>query len=152
MRQWLRDREHLLRMLALLLAGFALFAGVRAVLVPRDYGRLGPFRASALDEIAAQPVSFAGHEACEECHSDVVDVRAGSKHEQLHCEVCHGPAAAHAADPAAAKPLRPEGRELCLNCHSINKARPAAFPQIDPVEHAGDSACTACHPHHHPEP
>jgi mono/diheme cytochrome c family protein len=152
MRQSLKDREHLLRMLALLVAAIAVFLFVRSIAVPKDYGRFGPFRASALDDIAAMPVVFAGHSACEECHSDVVEARQGSKHTQIHCEICHGPAAAHAADPTASKPARPDGRELCLNCHVINVARPADFPQINPREHGDEGPCTACHPHHHPEP
>ena len=149
---WLKDKEHLVRAGLLLAAGLSAFLVVRSVAVPRHYGVYGPFRPGALEDNAARPVSFAGHAACEECHTDVVEARHGSKHEQIHCEICHGPAAAHAADPASAKPVLPDGRAVCINCHAANIARPAWFPQIDVESHAGEEKCTSCHNHHHPEP
>ena len=69
----------------------------------------------------------------------------GGKHEGVRCEACHGPLAGHAEDPAEKKAVRPENRELCARCHAANVARPAAFPQVEPAEHAGEEACTACH-------
>ena len=147
----LKDHEHLLRMLALLLLGIAAFLVLRSFAVPKDYGRYGPFRAGALDDNAAQPVAFGGQAVCEECHGDVIESRQGSRHAGISCEICHGPAAAHAEDPSSSQPVRPDGRELCLNCHSVNVARPEAFPQIDPAAHGDEGLCTACHPHHHPE-
>ena len=52
--------EHLLRLATLFAVGIALFLGVRALLVPADYGLLGPYRASALAQNQAKPIAFAG--------------------------------------------------------------------------------------------
>jgi hypothetical protein len=43
-----------------------------------------------MGEIAAHPTKFAGHEACEACHSDVVDKKKNGKHAHVNCEACHG--------------------------------------------------------------
>lgn len=152
MNGWLRDRIHLIRMLGLMLALLVVFLVVRSVAVPKGFGLYGHYRAPALDAIAARPPAFAGHAVCEECHDDVVAVRKGSKHAQIHCETCHGASAAHAANPDSVRPVLPDGRKLCLGCHTADAARPSWFPQIDPKEHAPEGLCTECHPHHHPEP
>jgi hypothetical protein len=138
-------------MAALLAAGVLLFLLVRSIAVPKGFGEYGHFRPGALDDIAALPLAYAGHEACEECHSDVALARAGSKHAGIACESCHGPAAAHAADPASGTPPLPDPRAACLDCHAFRAARPAGHAQIDPEEHAPEGACTVCHAHHHPD-
>jgi len=60
-----KDAEHLLRVALVFVAGAIIFVLVRAVLVPRSFGEYGHYRGSAMAEIAAQPVVFAGHQACE---------------------------------------------------------------------------------------
>lgn len=151
MRQILHDTRHLVRAAALFAGGVLLFLVARGFLVPTGYGSLGPFRPGALDDARARPLAFAGRAACEECHSDVVEARKGSKHATVNCEACHGALAAHSADPTSGKPQLPDARTLCLVCHSQNSARPRGFPQVDPKEHSGGSACNECHKPHHPE-
>ena len=51
--------EHLLRLAAVFAVGAILFLGLRSMLVPSDYGRLGPYRAAALTENQARPVVYA---------------------------------------------------------------------------------------------
>jgi len=65
-------------------------------MMPKDFGQYGHYRPGALADNAAMPISFAGRAACEECHADVVEGRAGHKHEHVGCEACHGALAAHA--------------------------------------------------------
>jgi hypothetical protein len=145
-------KEHLVRLVGLFAAGLLVFLALQALLVPKSFGLLGHYRAEALDDNRAHPVAFAGREACEACHSDVVDARRGGRHERVACEACHGAQARHAQadDPAAAKPARPDAR-LCLSCHEANVARPAAFPQIDTREHAEAGSCFECHLAHRPD-
>jgi hypothetical protein len=151
MGEWFRDKGHLVRMGGLLAAGVLVFLFVRAIAVPPGFGKYGHFRAGALDDLASLSPVYAGHQACEECHADVVEARQGSKHAEIHCETCHGPAADHAADPSSRTPPLPDPRESCLKCHAASAARPARHPQIVPAEHAPEGPCTACHAHHHPE-
>jgi len=141
--------EHLVRLATLFVVGIALFLGVRSLLVPADYGLLGPYRASALAQNRTKPIAFAGQLACVDCHTDVAGLRKGNAHERISCESCHGSLAAHAADPAVAAP-RPGGRTVCAICHVPDRAKPAGFKTVDFVEHAGDEPCVSCHVPHAP--
>lgn len=140
---------HLVRMGVLLFAGLLAFVAARRMLVPPGFGRFGHYRPGALDDNRARSPVHAGKAACIACHTDVEDLRQGTPHAALSCEVCHGPQALHADDPAKAKPPRPKAPGLCLGCHQTLLARPKAFKQVDPKEHAGD-ACLDCHSPHAP--
>jgi hypothetical protein len=143
--------EHLLRLAALFAVGVALFAALRWLLVPADYGLIGPYRASALAQNQAQSIVFAGQAACLECHADVGDARRANAHVSISCESCHGALAAHAADPGIAA-VRPDPRTTCAVCHVPDAAKPGAFKTVDFAEHAGTDSCSSCHPPHAPRP
>ena len=151
MRRWLADREHLVRMAGLFLAGLVVFLIARAIFVPKGFYEYGHFRAGALADNAARPVVFAGREACESCHPDVVDARKGSHHAVIGCEACHGALAKHADDPGSLTPKRPDARTICLVCHRQDPSKPKTFPQVDVQTHSSGQACNACHKPHHPE-
>lgn len=150
MRNFFRDREHLIRMALLFLVGIALFLGARTVLVPASFNEYGHYRGAALADNASRPAAHAGREACEACHADVAEARVGSRHASVGCEACHGALAKHAADPSALTPPRPDPRALCLRCHAKEAARPRAFPQVNPQTHMGAEACNTCHQPHRP--
>jgi hypothetical protein len=143
--------EHLLRLAALFAVGITLFAGLRWVLVPEDYGVIGPYRASALTQNQAHPVVYAGRQACTECHSDVAEALKPDAHAGVGCESCHGAMAAHAADPSVPA-VRPDGRTTCAICHVPDSAKPAGFKTVDFAEHAGSESCSSCHQPHAPRP
>lgn len=144
-----RSYEHLLRLAALFALGAALFLGLRWLLVPADYGELGPYRTSALSANRARPVVYAGQLACVDCHSDVAESRKTNAHARIGCESCHGPLAAHASDPAIAA-VKPDPRATCAVCHVPNAAKPRQFKTVDFAEHADPGPCTTCHPAHAP--
>jgi hypothetical protein len=146
-----KDVEHYVRAAILFGVGIILFLVIRAVLIPKDFGEYGHYRPGALADNAALPLVFAGRAACEECHSDVVESRAGHKHEHVACEACHWALAAHAEDPSGPKPTLPDATTLCRACHERNVGRPAAFPQVVVEDHSGGEPCTGCHQPHHPE-
>ena len=141
--------EHLLRLAALFAVGIALFLGLRWLLVPADYGLIGPYRARALAQNRAQSVVYAGQVACVECHSDVADVRKTNAHALISCESCHGPLANHAADPSVAA-VRPDPQATCAICHVPSAAKPSGFKTVDFADHAGDEPCISCHQPHAP--
>jgi hypothetical protein len=143
-------KGHRVRVAGLFLALIGVFLVLQALLVPKDFGVYGHFRAGALEDNAAHPLVHAGRAACVECHSDVAEAARGGKHENVHCEACHGALARHAADPSAQKAEKPDSRVLCVRCHQANVARPAAFPQVDAQEHSGGEACVSCHVAHNP--
>ena len=146
-----RHAQHVFRMAGLFGAGIAVFLLLRWVFVPEDFGVLGHYRASALTLNRDKPLAYAGRAVCADCHADVVEARAGGRHEQVGCEACHAPAARHASgDDKAPRPVKPDGRIGCLACHDRDASRPATHPQVVASEHAGDAVCTSCHQPHNP--
>jgi uncharacterized CHY-type Zn-finger protein len=145
-----KDAGHLFRLAAVFLVGFIVFLVLRSLLVPRSFGRYGHYRADAIAEIAALPISYAGHQVCEGCHSDVVDVKSKGVHKNVACEACHGPQAKHADDPASVVPAKLDTAVLCVRCHQANIAKPKNFPQVEAADHSGGAACNTCHQPHSP--
>ena len=146
----MKDAEHLLRIAVVFVVGILVFVGVRAFFVPRSFGEYGHYRAAAIAEVAALPIAYAGHQACEACHVDILEVKRKGKHNGVACEACHGPQAKHAEDPAALLPQLPDTAVLCPVCHEASAAKPKSFPQVDTREHSGGLACNACHKPHNP--
>ncbi len=145
-----KDAEHLFRVALVFAAGALAFVVVRAILVPKSFGEYGHYRGTAIAEIAAQPVVFAGHESCETCHPEVPAVKNKGKHAKVNCEACHGALAKHAEDPGTVEPAKLETAVLCVKCHSKNGAKPEGFPQVDAKEHSAGLACDTCHKPHSP--
>jgi len=151
MRNVLKESEHLLRMALVLAAGAILFLLIRHAIVPPSFGRYGHYRAAALDEIRARPVSFAGKETCEICHDDIAKTKNGGKHAGVACEACHGPTAAHTEDPSGHPAVKPDPAVLCVRCHEAEPAKPKNFPQVVSKDHAGTTSCVECHKPHSPQ-
>ncbi len=146
----LKDAEHLVRLAAAFAIVLVVFLLVRAHFVPKSFGQYGHYRGDALAELSSKPISFAGHQSCEECHADVLEVKTAGKHAGVNCEACHGPLAAHAADPASVVPQLPDTAVLCARCHEENIAKPKSFPQVVSKEHSGGVLCKSCHVPHSP--
>jgi uncharacterized CHY-type Zn-finger protein len=145
-----KDAEHLLRVALVFVAGIIIFVLVRAALVPHSFGEYGHYRGNSITEIAAQPVVFAGHQACEDCHSDIVAVKTKGKHAGVNCEACHDALAKHTEDPESLQPPKLDTAVLCVRCHAVNGSRPKNFPQIVVEEHSGGLPCETCHQPHDP--
>jgi hypothetical protein len=142
--------QHVLRAAALFGVGFTLFMGLRWALIPADFGRLGFYRAGAITDNQMRPLVHAGQALCLDCHGDVADVRAQGAHAPVKCEACHGPLARHASGDFEIKPPALNPRLLCLRCHTETRGKPLTFPQILPVEHFSETACSECHKPHAP--
>lgn len=146
----LRESEHLVRLAVVAAVLVVAFLGIRKAVVPAGFGKYGHYRAPALDEISARPISFAGHEACEGCHDEQSKTKSQGKHVQVACEGCHGPLAGHAGDPMANKAMKPDPATLCVRCHEADSAKPKTFPQVISRDHAGGVSCISCHNPHSP--
>ncbi len=151
MREFLRNTEHLSRVVLLLAIGVIAFLLVRRAIVPVEFGKMGHYRPGALDDIRARPVKFAGRQACEACHSDQVEAKSKGKHVNLGCEACHGPLAKHVEDPGSVIPQLPDTAVLCARCHEANSAKPKGFPQVITAEHSAGLPCNTCHKPHNPK-
>jgi hypothetical protein len=146
----LKEAGHLFRLAAVFAIGGSVFLGVRAYLVPRSFGQYGHYRGDAITEIAARPVNFAGHHACEDCHADIFEKKNAGKHVHVNCEACHGALAKHVEDPASVQPVKLDTAVLCVRCHEANAAKPRSFPQVAPAEHSSGLPCDTCHQPHSP--
>ncbi|MBU0561634.1 MAG: hypothetical protein KKD86_16660 [Bacteroidetes bacterium] len=149
---WNSIPEQVKRISILLIVIVAAFIVIRANLVPKDFGELGHYRTSAIDEIIAQNLKYGGEILCSECHDDVAEKKASSFHKNVSCEVCHGPAADHADDPDSFTPAAPKDRDTCPICHEYLQSRPTGFPQIISVSHNPFKPCKSCHNAHDPTP
>ena len=122
-----KDIEHLFRFAALFVVAFVVFWAIRSHVVPATFGQYGHYRAAAIGEIAARPLHYAGHDACETCHTDVLDMKKAGKHAHVNCEACHGPLSQHADDPGTVTPAKLDTAILCVRCHAASAARPKTF-------------------------
>jgi uncharacterized CHY-type Zn-finger protein len=145
-----KDAKHLFVFAGLFVLAFLVFLVVRHYVVPKSFGEYGHYRGASIGEIAARPIKFAGHQACESCHSDVLDVKSKGKHAHVNCEACHGALEKHADDPSAMTPVLPDTAVLCARCHTASAAKPKGFPQVVPADHSTGLPCETCHKPHSP--
>lgn len=153
----IRDTRHLWRLLGVLAVAGVCGAFVRAILVPGDFGRRGPYRASALDDIAARPSLFPSDATCHACHESVREERAGTAHETVRCAHCHGLGTEHVRQALAAKEhpattlpqaaawdgnlltdvdlFVTKDRRVCLSCHESALGMPENFKKIEVAVH-----------------
>jgi uncharacterized CHY-type Zn-finger protein len=145
-----KDTGHLFRFAGLFVLAFLVFLVVRHYVVPKSFGQYGHYRGAAIGEIAAHPAKYAGHETCESCHAEVLDVKKNGKHAHVNCEACHGALEKHAEDPASVTPILPDTTVICARCHAFSAAKPKGFPQVVPEDHYTGLACGTCHKPHSP--
>jgi hypothetical protein len=121
----------------------------RAFLKPKSFGQFGHYRAEAMGEIAAREPIYAGMQACDECHSDVLLLHAKFEHKTVSCESCHGALLNHVNDPDHTTIIKQDD-SLCIRCHLANPARPAFLKQVTPEKHYKGQPCIECHSPHQP--
>jgi hypothetical protein len=144
-----KDAGHLLRFAFVFVLAFVAFLVIRHFVVPKSFGQYGHYRGAAIAEIAARPVHFAGHDACETCHADIASTKSAGKHVGVNCEACHGALAKHADDPSI-QPAKLDTAAPCVRCHAASAAKPKDFPQVDAEQHSGGVPCETCHQPHSP--
>jgi hypothetical protein len=138
----------ILRLVLLALAIVGSYLVARSFLTPSSFGQYGWYRGDAVGEIAAARTPlFAGKQACDECHADIVRKLAAGAHQTLSCEACHGVSREHVENPKI-PPDKATGH-YCLRCHEANPSRPAWFKQIVVKNHYSGE-CTDCHLPHQP--
>lgn len=149
---------HLVRLASLIVVGMIVAAFARSQFIPATFGRDGPYRASAIDEIVAQDPLYLGNATCNECHKKQVAEYAKGKHHEINCETCHGPARGHLTTAKTRVALEVDKTEkLCLGCHDKVVGKPATFKQVNLEEHRKkkdfdkDTKCSDCHKPHNPE-
>lgn len=163
--------RHFVRLLTLIALAIIGFLGVRAQVVPKDFGLTGHFRESAIPEIAAREPRHIGAEACGECHDTEFAEWTAGKHSVPKCETCHGPGFMHvkvvSEDSVDAYPDRVKqnpnalrvmsGIQECNWCHLKTFERPSSLKSIANAEEhivskggtfTPESRCIDCHNPH----
>jgi hypothetical protein len=162
---FLCDTRHLWTLLVLILVGCASFLFVRSRLIPESYGQRGPYRADALEEIAAKPGVLYSDSVCHKCHADVEEERAASLHKAVRCMHCHGLGRNHVAQARKAaessdSPIDPaakwdgnfltqldlyitKDRAICLACHEAKVGMPEEFKKLNVAEHLEEMGAEA---------
>lgn len=149
---WRKVPEQVVRIIVIAVIFVFAFFFARWQFVPNDFGNYGHYRASALKEIAAHEIKYAGQEICNDCHDDIFELKTSGYHENLSCEICHGPAAAHTENPDEVVLPAPRQRAYCPLCHEYLPSRPTGFPQIVSASHNPMRPCIQCHNPHDPKP
>lgn len=159
--------------LALVLAALAGIT-IRTLLVPKNFGLTGHYRADSPAEVADREPVHQGKEVCAECHSSIVETHDRDMHFTVQCENCHGAGQKHvtyhhtAGSGQGTKAVQitaaeaqmqkfKKGQVSCLICHRKIKAVRRDYPQIDIAEHYGnlhvkskETDCFPCHSPHEP--
>jgi uncharacterized CHY-type Zn-finger protein len=148
---WHNFPEQIKRLTILAVIVIIGFLFARQALLPPDFGTYGHYRSSAVEKIVQQPVQYAGHIICAECHDDISDLKYNGYHKNVNCEVCHGPAFSHTEDDEII-PTAPRERGFCPLCHEYLPSRPTGFPQIKSASHNPMKPCISCHNPHDPKP
>lgn len=148
---WRKIPEQITRILIVIVLFVASFFIARTLLTPDDFGEIGHFRSSAIQDIISQNIQYTGIEECGDCHDEILEMRNGGFHKNLSCEICHGPAIKHIEDEDYQLPA-PRERGYCPLCHEYLPSRPTGFPQIIATRHNPMKSCINCHDPHSPEP
>lgn len=133
----------------------------RVIMLPDSWGEYGYYRGAYIDQEAHKAMKYGTNQSCNECHSEVNELAAHSKHKRLSCEICHSSVSEHAKDgkKIANMPIvtGEEQISLCLKCHQQSIGRPDNFPVIISVEqHLEEQnvqlthTCDQCHTVHAP--
>ncbi len=144
--------EQIKRLGLVIVIAIIAMVGLRSLFIPETFYEYGHYRGESLEDEAAYPARYAGHEACGDCHEAHREVINSSYHRNLNCEVCHGPGQEHIELGGDNKMPAPRERGYCLLCHSYLVSRPTGFPQVDPQLHNPGKLCFECHDAHDPRP
>ena len=167
--------QHIKRLISAFAVVIILFLVLQHILTPGSFGKLGHYRADAIQENEMKEMHYAGSAMCTKCHEEMQTDKAVGFHAQLQCEVCHGPGLKHAlyADKFKGKDLpdslllhKPDQRKDCALCHQLNAARikivfdtinQSMIHQVNTMKHnlvdkktREELRCIECHNPHQP--
>ncbi len=141
--------KHIVRLILLIVAGFAVALVAKWVLTDESFYRYGHYRADSVPEIAAQEPVYKTARYCQSCHSERHAQWSANNHKSVTCETCHGAAQGH---PEKGKlPIPADTVKLCTLCHEAMPGRPGTQPQIRVAQHSSGQQCIVCHNPHAPK-
>lgn len=169
----MKNIQHIIRLVGLLVVGGVVLLIVRNALVPPTFGQYGAYVGASVEVIRSKPIQYVGAEVCKGCHKKEWKKWQKKEHQTVNCEVCHGPGAAHSVEDVDPRPpllrsitdgkMASQAHDLCLSCHAIVPGRSEEFSQIESETHLAEfkiteqsedfeesMRCLQCHPGHSP--
>ena len=153
---------HVIRIVIILVVLAVAGIGVRAMMVPKSFGKYGHYRADAIQDEMNREIRNGTNASCLSCHPYIKEMHSTGVHKTVSCEFCHGPVAEHIQDGKIIDKLpKKQGKAiktLCLRCHNqIIRARPKeSIKMISMPKHLEDKKvqldhnCDQCHNVHAP--
>ena len=102
-----------------------------------------------MGEIAALPISFAGHDACVMCHQEVYDLKKTGKHAESLARRATAHSPRMPTTPRSWFPSVPIRQSFALDVMRRMRRKPKTFPQVDStaITPAAWPATPATQPH-----
>jgi len=140
-----KDARHLFRFAGLFVLAFWCFWWC-ATICAKSFWAVWALSRGAVGEIANLPVKFAGHQACEDCHTDVVAKKEDRQARARELRGLPGALASHAATSTVKRFCR---TRLCsaARCIRPQRAKPKGFPQVEPASTLRDALLRLHKPH-----
>ena len=154
--------SHIFKIVLVLVVVIAAGVVVRGMVLPKNFGQYGHYRAGAIEDEINRPIRNGTNASCLVCHPYIRQMHLNGVHHTVSCEFCHGPVADHVKDGKVIGLLpKKQGKEikrLCLRCHNqIIRARPresikmVKMPDHPKQKHVRlDHNCNQCHNVHAP--
>ena len=86
---------HFIRIIVILAVLAVVGIGVRAMMVPKDFGQYGHYRAGAIQDEINREVRNGTNASCLPCHPYIKEMHFSGVHKTVSCEFCHGPFGDH---------------------------------------------------------
>jgi len=155
----MKHKKHIIRLLIIIVVLVVGFLVIRALLIPKSFGRYEHYRGDNIKEQKDMPMVYQESAFCKDCHETQYGNWQGSSHATVNCEVCHGHWEIH--NGRVKTMTADKSNDACMICHQKLTGRPEKFLQIASFnKHMEDTEmqeeeediqnCLDCHDPHEP--
>jgi len=121
-------REHIIRLLIVIVFVVVILFLVRWFLIPQSFGRYGHYRGDNVKEQMDLPLVYLESAFCKDCHEVQYNDWKDNGHSSVNCETCHGHWEIHNGRVKTMTAIKSD--DTCTMCHQKLTGRPDSFPQI----------------------
>ena len=124
----MEHREHIIRLLIVIMFVVVILFLVRWFLIPQSFGRYGHYRGDNVKEQMDLPLVYLESAFCKDCHEVQYNDWKDNGHSSVNCETCHGHWEIHNGRVKTMTAIKSD--DTCTMCHQKLTGRPDSFPQI----------------------
>ena len=124
----MEHREHIIRLLIVIVFVVVILFLVRWFLIPQSFGRYGHYRGDNVKEQMDLPLVYLESAFCKDCHEVQYNDWKDNGHSSVNCETCHGHWEIHNGRVKTMTAIKSD--DTCTMCHQKLTGRPDSFPQI----------------------